>query len=173
MRDQAFMSERDINRRCRRIWNDAVRGCCLMKGIKTLKGRSPTYCGPRPDPRASNNHTIADNIIRTGDRDGAGTVVTFAPTTEIANWSPRFFEDMVHPDTPIGIATVGRYACLWHDELFNVIDLIGNYRDSEQVATLLALRATLMPRYLAQRNRLYFSRRAAEIPNEITEGKMS
>ena len=145
----------------------------MLQGIKTPKGQSPTYCGPGPDPRTRDNHTIADNIIRAADLDDARTVVTFTPATEITNWSPRFFEDLVYPDTPIGIATVGRYACKWHDDLFNVIDLVRNYRDSEEIATMLALRATLLSRYLAQRNRLYFSRRVSEIPDDAREGRMS
>lgn len=144
-----------------------------MKGIRTPKGRPPDYCGPGEQPRPCNNHTIAHNIIRDVDLDCAGTVVTFRPATTVKNWSPRFFETMVQPSTPIDLATVGRYACKWHDEWFNVIDLLGNYKNSTEVATALALRSILVSRYLALRNRLYFEKRAKEIPDETREQRMS
>ena len=173
MRNRAPTSQREVDRLCKRIWNDAVRGRCMMQGIKTPQGLPPTFCGPGVNPRAHDNHTIANNIMRAADLDGAGKVVTFTPATEITNWSPRFFEDPVYANTPIGIATVGRYACKWHDDLFNIIDLIRNYRDSEEIATMLAFRATLLAHFLAQRNWLYFSRRAKVIPDHVREGRMS
>lgn len=91
----------------------------------------------------------------------------------VKKWSARFFESLIYPDTPIGIATVGCYACKWHDDLFNIIDLLGNYEDSTEVANMLTLRSVLMSLYLAQRNRRYFERRAKEIPDESRELRMS
>ena len=53
MRNRVPTSQREVDRLCRRIWNDAVRGRCMMQGIKTPEGRSPTYCGPGTDARAA------------------------------------------------------------------------------------------------------------------------
>lgn len=45
MRNRVPTSQREVDRLCGQIWNDAVRGRCMMQGIKTRiasKNRYPT-----------------------------------------------------------------------------------------------------------------------------------
>ena len=173
MRSRGPSSQREVDRICRRIWNEVGKGRCLMQGIKTVRGVPPAYCGPGPSSKAHKNHTISESIMTDVDYSSTGKVVTFLPPTEIKKWSSRFFVDPIYPKTPIGEATVGRYACGHHDKLFNVIDEVKNYGDSNEVATLLALRAILLLNYVSYRTQLYFTKRAKEIPDETREGLMS
>ena len=173
MRSRGPNSQREVDRICKRIWNQVSTGSCLMKGIKTPRGMPPDYCGPDLSPGAHKNHTISASIMASVDYCQTGKVVTFLPPTFIRKWNSRFFVDPIYERTPIGEATVGRYACGYHDNLFNIIDELRNYRDSNKVATFLALRATLLLRYVAYRNQLYFSRRAKEIPDKGRSGGLS
>ena len=65
MRNRVPTSQREVDRLCRRIWNDAVRGRCMMQGIKTPEGRSPTYCGPghRCSARIASNRTLPKGTL--------------------------------------------------------------------------------------------------------------
>ena len=173
MKSRVPSTQRTVDRTCKRIWNEAGKGRCFMQGIKTARGGPPAYCGPNSSLKAHKNHTISESIITAVDYSGTGKVVAFLPPTEIKKWSRQFFVDPIYPATPIGEATVGRYACEYHDNLFNVIDEVRNYENSNTVATLLALRATLLPYYVAHRNDLYFTKRAKEIPDETREQRMS
>ena len=166
-------SQREVDRTCKKIWNQVGKGSCLMQGIKTPRGMPPEYCGPGLSPSAHKNHTISESIMAAVDYSQTGKVVTFLPPTNIKKWHSRFFVDPIYENTPIGEATVGRYACGYHDSLFNIIDEVRNYVDSNKVATFLALRATLLLRYVAYRNQLYFSSRAKEIPDKGRGGWMS
>ena len=172
MRPRGPNSQREVDRICKKIWNQVGKGTCLMQGIKTPRGVAPDYCGPGLSPSAHKNHTISESIIEAVDYSKTGKVVTFLPPTFISKWHSRFFVDPIFENTPIGEATVGRYACGYHDSLFNIIDEIRSYGDSNEVATLLALRATLLLRYVAYRKQLYFSRRAKEIPDTGRAGRM-
>ena len=173
MRSRGPSTQREVDRICKKLWNQVGKGQCLMQGIKTPLGVPPTYCGPGVNPSAHKNHTISESIMTAVDYKGTRKVVTFLPPTHIKKWYPRFFVDPIYQETPIGEATVGRYACGYHDNLFSLIDVVRNYRDSNEVATLLALRAILLLHYISTRNQLYFSRRAKEIPDETRDGRMS
>lgn len=151
-------NQRDLNSFGQKVWT-GIGNECLMKGVFTQPGTPPDYCGPGPGMPIL-NHTIADNLIREVN-GGERVVVAFSPRIDPTRWSQNETRGPVFPETPIGVATVGRYACDWHDDLFGPIDSFP-YRmaANDGVPTLIALRATLMEYFLTFRHSEFFRRRA-------------
>ena len=166
MRHLNKRAQRDLNRFGHNVWR-GVGTECLMKGIFTKAGTSLTgYCGQGTGfPTLS--HTIADNVIREVN-DGEKEVVTFSPRVDPSRWSPNETRGPIFSKTPVGVATVGRYACEWHDGLFDPIDVVPyDLTANVNVPTLVALRATLMEYFLAFRHSEFFGKRAAYCRHEV------
>ena len=165
MRHLNKKSERELNRFARKVWT-GIGNMCLMKGIYTKAGTYPDFCGPGTGlPIMS--HTIADNVIRQMN-GGEKEVVTFSPRINPSRWSRNETRGPVFPKTPINVAAVGRYACQWHDGLFNPIDSLPyDLTDNAMVPALVALRATLMEHFLTFRQSEFFRKRADYCRREV------
>ena len=149
---------RQLNEFSHDVWR-RIGDECLMQGIPTARGMPPHYCGDGAGwPILS--HTIPANVIDEVNGDYK-EVVTFSPRVEVSRWSPNEMRGPVFPKTPIDVASVGRYACNWHDGLFDPIDSAPfGLTQNNAAATLIALRATLMEYFLAFRHSEYFGKRA-------------
>ncbi len=130
-----------------------------MKGVQTPLGQPPDYCGPGVG-EVILSHTIPRNVIEKASQSDK-KVVAFSPRVALDRWSPNETKGPIFPETPIGVATVGRYACAWHDSLFSPIDSAPYDLQNDQPApALIALRATLMEHFLLFRYSEFFKRRA-------------
>lgn len=140
------------------LWKRAG-NACLMNGIPTSRGLPPDYCGEGAGwPILS--HTIAENVIDDVN-GGYDEVVTFSPRVNPSRWSANETEGPVFPRTPLSVATVGRYACAWHDGLFGSIDSAPYALSTNgSVPAFIALRASLMEHFLASRHSEFFGKRA-------------
>ena len=149
---------RQLNKFGHNLWKQAGNQC-LMKGIPTSRGTPPDYCGEGAGwPILS--HTIPENVIDYVN-GGYQDVVAFSPRVDPSRWSRDATQGPVFPRTPVSVATVGRYACAWHDGLFRPIDSApyGVVTDVS-VPALIALRAILMDYFLACRHSEFFEKRA-------------
>ncbi len=157
MRHRSKKAEREMNERSHEQWRNAGQRC-LMEGIATPRGAAPHYCQGRGIPIGS--HTIPANVIRRVSGDHK-QVVAFVPRVDLDRWSPRETVGPAFPDTPVGAATVGRYACAWHDQWFNPIDTLP-YRlvEDSSTAMRIALRATSMAYFLAERSHDLYQKRS-------------
>ena len=131
----------------------------MMKGIHTPLGNPPDYCGPGKGVTIL-SHTVPKNVIqKASERDRK--VVAFSPRVALDRWSPNETKGPIFPETPVAVATVGRYACEWHDNLFSPIDSAPYVLKTNEVTPILiALRATLMEHFLLFRYSEFFKRRA-------------
>ena len=165
MRHLNKKSEKELNHFAHMVWR-GIGNECLMKGIYTKAGTYPDFCGEGTGlPILS--HTIADNLIRQVN-GGEKEVVTFSPRINTGRWSRNETRGPVFPKTPINVATVGRYACLWHDGLFDPIDSLPyDLTANAMVPTLVALRATLMEHFLTFRHSEFFGKRADYCRHEL------
>ena len=137
---------------------------CLLKGIPTKSGREPDYCGGNPAHRRR-SHTNAKNTIVAAN-GGSPWVVAFSLKTRLNQkaWRSDLVRKVVHEQTALDDATVGHYACDWHDdEVFALIDDLERVKrdlSNSIVPVTFAARAILMQYFLAHRRWRLFDERS-------------
>ena len=141
------------------LWSGATevpRWECGLKSIPTKNGQPPDYCGGKP-AHSRRSHTIPANIIKAVN-GGSPYVVTFSLKSQLRlkDWKLDTVKRSMHDKTSVRDATVGHYACDWHDnQVFGPIDEIERVTKepgNSMTPALFALRAVLMQRFLSYRH---------------------
>lgn len=149
------------------LWSgtkDSLEWECCLKGIPTKNGKPPDYCGGNLAHRRR-SHTNAKNTI-VAVNGGSPWVVAFSLKSRLnqRGWRLDLVSRILHERTPLDDATVGHYACDWHDdEVFAPIDDLERVKGDVSnpiIPVLFAARAVLMQYFLAYRRWRLFDERS-------------
>ena len=144
--------------------NEGLEWECCLKGIPTKNGRAPDYCGGNSAHRRR-SHTNAKNTIVAANGDSPWVVAfSLKSCLRQKHWRSDLVRKVVHEKTALDDATVGHYACDWHDaEVFALIDDLERVKrdlSNSMVPVTFAARAILMQYFLALRRWRLFDERS-------------